>query len=409
MTNSKKLDEKSIAVEERDETVNETATKQKSEVKKSKKDLENKSAKTEELTEEQKAEAKKQEVKYSISGGFVSLLNTLDVAVALTSYQSGKFYLLGRNPKGGLMVDERLFQKAMGISVDGQTLTLATLFQIQRFENLLEKGQFVNSTYDACFVPRVTHTTGVLDAHDIGILKSGEMVFVNTRFNCLATTSKTKSFTPIWKPHFIDQIIDEDRCHLNGMAMENGAPKYVTAVSKSNTIDGWRDRRGDGGVVIDVEKNEIVCEGLSMPHSPRIFNGKLWLLNSGTGELGWVDLEKKKFVPHVFLPGFGRGLSFKGKYAFVGLSKPRYERFEGLALDQKLKDADSEAWCGIQVIDLETKKCAQWFRIDGAIGEVYDVATIDGVKCAMSLGFASNEIKGLITHEEMKEILLPSG
>jgi uncharacterized protein (TIGR03032 family) len=270
----------------------------------------------------------------------------------------------------------------------------------------LEKGQFVNNTYDACFVPRVTYTTGVLDAHDVGILKSGEIVFVNTRHNCLATTSKTKSFKPIWKPFFIDKIVDEDRCHLNGMAMEDGVPKYVTAVSKSNTIDGWRDRRSEGGVVIDVEKNEVVCEGLSMPHSPRIYNGKLWLLNSGTGELGWVDFENKKFVPHVFLPGFGRGLSFKGKFAFVGLSKPRYERFEGLALDQKLKDADSEAWCGLQVIDLETKKCAHWFRIDGAIGEIYDVATVSDVKCPMSLGFASNEIKGLITHEEIDQSLI---
>ncbi len=144
-----------------------------------------------------------------------------------------------------------------------------------------------------------------------------------------------------------------------------------------------------------------------MPHSPRLYNGKLWILNSGTGELGIVNLQTKKFEPVMFCPGFGRGLSFHGKYAFVGLSRPRYERFEGLALDQKLKDADSEAWCGIQVIDLEEKKCAEWFRIDGAIGEVYDVATIGNVACPMSLGFASNEIRSLITHEELNEDALP--
>lgn len=387
--------EDKISVEQRQENINETAKKE--EVKSE----ENKTPEQKAAEEKAKVEAQKQQVKYSVSGGFVAMLHQLNVAVSLTSYQSGKFYLLGRNPKGGLMVDERLFQKAMGIhaSDDGQQLTLATLFQIQRFENVLEKGQFVNSTYDACFVPRITYTTGVLDAHDVGILKDGEIIFVNTRFNCLATTSKKKSFKPLWKPFFIDKIVDEDRCHLNGLAMENGEPKYVTAVSKSNTIDGWRDRRADGGVVIDVAKNEIICEGLSMPHSPRIFNGKLWLLNSGTGELGYV--ENKKFVPFIFLPGFGRGLSFKGKYAFVGLSKPRYERFEGLALDQKLKDADSEAWCGVQVIDLETKKCAHWFRIDGAIGEIYDVTTVPNVVCGMSLGFASGEIRGLITHEDL--------
>jgi uncharacterized protein (TIGR03032 family) len=363
------------------------------------------------LAAEKKAEnnqenQKQAQVKYSVSGNFAPLLKTLDVAIALTSYQSGKFYLLGQNPKGGLMIDERLFQKAMGVCFENNKITLATLFQIHQFENVLEKGQFVNSTFDACFLPRTSYTTGVLDAHDVGITKNGEIIFVNTRFNCLATISKNKSFKPIWKPFFIDKIIDEDRCHLNGLAMENGMAKYVTAVSKSNTIDGWRDRRRDGGVVIDVEKNEIVCEGLSMPHSPRIYNGKLWLLNSGTGELGFVDFKNKKFVPVVFMPGFGRGLSFFGKYAFVGLSKPRYERFEGLALDQKLKDADSEPWCGIQIINLESQKCEAWFRIDGAIGEIYDLEILPKIKCAMSLGFASNEIRGFLVAEEIDESFL---
>lgn len=352
------------------------------------------------------AEEAKKKVSYSVSGGFTGLLARLNLSVALTSYQSGKFYLLGRNPKGGLMINERLFQKAMGIWVEGTELVLATLFQIQRFQNVLKKGQFINHTYDACYVPRITHTTGVLDAHDVGLTDKGEIVFVNTRYNCLATVDAKDSFTPIWKPTFINQIVAEDRCHLNGMAMENGRPAFVTAVSRSNTIDGWRDRRGDGGVVIDVRTNEVVCEGLSMPHSPRLHNGKLWVLNSGTGELGTVDLENKKFKPVVFCPGFVRGLAFSGKYAFIGLSKPRYQRFEGLALDQRLKDADSEPWCGIQVIDTETGTVAEWFRIDGAIGEVYDVNVLPGVACPMSLGFVADDIKGFITHGEVNEEFL---
>lgn len=185
--------------------------------------------------------------------------------------------------------------------------------------------------------------------------------------------------------------------------MENGLPRYVTAVSKSNTIDGWRDRRDGGGVVIDVKTNKIVCEGLSMPHSPRMYNGKLWILNSGTGELGTVDLKKKQFRPVVFCPGFVRGLSFCGKFAFVGLSKPRYQRFEGLPLDKKLEEADSEAWCGVQVIDLQTGTCVQWFRIDGTVGELFDVAVISGHLCPMSVGFMSGEIRSLVTPGEMDE------
>ncbi len=351
-------------------------------------------------------ESQSKTVTYSMSPGFVPLMARMRVSVALTSYQSGKFYLLGNNPKGGLMVNERLFQKAMGICVDGNALILATLFQIHRFENILEKGQAINHLHDACYVPRVTYTTGVLDAHDVGVLENGEIIFVNTLYNCLATTSTRHSFTPVWKPPFISQIIKEDRCHLNGLAMDKGAPRYVTAVSQSNTIDGWRDRRADGGVVIDVASGEIVCKGLSMPHSPRLVDGKLWVLNSGTGELGYVDIEKQKFQPVAFCPGFVRGLSIHGNYAFVGLSKPRYERFEGLALDKKLRDADSEPWCGLQVIDLNTGGCVEWFRIDGAIGEIYDIALINDVACPMSLGFASGEIKSLITNDALKPVTI---
>jgi uncharacterized protein (TIGR03032 family) len=296
----------------------------------------------------------------------------------------------------------------MGIAVpDKDTILLATLFQIIRFKNVLGPEQQINNLYDACYVPRELFVTGEIDAHDVGLLKDGRIVFVNTLFNCLATPSSRHSFTPLWKPPFISKIVKEDRCHLNGLAMEDGVPRYVTAVSKSDTIDGWRDRRYDGGIIIDVATGEIVIGGLSMPHSPRMYNGKLYVLNSGTGELCWVEPAPKavdsKLHLVAFCPGFVRGLGFHGKYAFVGLSKPRYERFEGLALDKKLAETDSEPWCGVQVIDLETGAVAHWFRIDGAIGELYDVAVVGGVFRPMSLGFASNEILGLVTHDELDE------
>jgi uncharacterized protein (TIGR03032 family) len=338
-----------------------------------------------------------------MSGGLVGYLAINNLSFVFSSYQSGKFYLVGRNPKGGLMINERFFQKAMGISVQGRDrLWLATLAQIIRFDNTLDEDQFINATQDACYVPRVAYTTGALDAHDIGITATGDVIFVNTRFNCLATLSENRSFKPVWKPDFIDRIVSEDRCHLNGLAMERGKPRYVTAVSKSNTIDGWRDRRSDGGILIDVASHKIMLEGLSMPHSPRVHDGKLYLLNSGTGELGRVEKDaagKLAFKPIAFCPGFVRGLAFHGKYAFVGLSKPRYQRFEGLALDARLKAADSEAWCGVQIIDLEDGTCVEWLRIDGAIGELYDVGVLPGVATPMALGFANADVVTLITHE----------
>ncbi len=185
--------------------------------------------------------------------------------------------------------------------------------------------------------------------------------------------------------------------------MEDGAARYVTAISKSDTIDGWRDRRGNGGVVIDVVKNKVVCEGLSMPHSPRMHEGRLWLANSGTGEFGEVVFDQKgwgTFMPRVFCPGFVRGLVIRDNLAFVGLSKPRYKRFEGLALDARLKETDSTPWCGIQVIDLNTGACVDWLRIDGNVAELYDLELLTGHRCPMALPPSSEEAAKLITYEK---------
>jgi uncharacterized protein (TIGR03032 family) len=213
--------------------------------------------------------------------------------------------------------------------------------------------------------------------------------------------SERYSFEEVWRPPFVSALVDEDRCHLNGLAMREGEPAYATAVSRSDTIDGWRDRRADGGVVIDVRTGALVCEGLSMPHSPRLHRGTLWVLNSGTGELGIVHPPKNgsagRFEPIAFCPGFLRGLAFCGPYAFVGLSKPRYKRFEGLALDARLTATDSEPWCGIQVIDLEKGSCVDWFRIDGQVAELYDLAVIPGTACPMAVSPVSHEAATVVS------------
>lgn len=346
-------------------------------------------------------------VSYSMSPGLAAFLGAQQIALAFSSYQSGKLYLVSQSFDGGLLVHERFFHKAMGIGVpDRDTLLLATRFQILTFRNVLKPDQRINGLYGACYVPRRIAVTGELDAHDLGLLDDGRVVFVNTRYNCLATLSERHSFTPLWMPPFISKLVAEDRCHLNGLAMADGEPRYVTAASRSDTVDGWRDRRSDGGIVIDVRSGEIVLDGLSMPHSPRLYRERLWLLNSGTGELGWVepgtDGGKGRFHALAFCPGFVRGLAFHGNYAFVGLSRPRYQRFEGLALDQRLAETDSAAWTGVQVIDLGTGTCVHWFRLDGPIAELYDVNVIPGVVRPMMLGFATNEILGLITHDEME-------
>jgi uncharacterized protein (TIGR03032 family) len=364
-------------------------------------------------------------VEYSVSAGLTERLAKSGISFAVTSYQSGLLYFVGRNPNGGINIHQTQLPKPMGLCMNdrgnvsgsenaapAKGLTVTCNYQIMRFENVLQIEQAINNIFDACYVPRTVHVTGALDAHDVGIGCDGEVIFVNTRFNCLATTSPRHSFEVLWKPDFINDLVDEDRCHLNGLAMENGKPKYVTAVSRSNTIDGWRDRRADGGIVIDVGNNKVVCEGLSMPHSPRLHNGVLYVLNSGTGELGRVDFKGGKtgiFKPIAFCPGFLRGLSFHGNLAFVGLSKPRYKRFEGLALGQRLKEADSEPWCGVQIIDLSSGACVDWFRIDGAVGELYDVEVVVGAVSPMAVPPVSDEAAKLITYENMPVLATNNG
>ncbi len=338
-------------------------------------------------------------VKKSCSPGLTRWMAKNRLSIAFTSYQSGRLYLLGSDQKGRLSFHERIYQRAMGIVGNAQRLYMGGLYQIWRFENVLGDGQLANDMFDKCYVPRNAQFTGALDIHELGIRKDGTVVFVNTKYNCLAVPSITHSFKAVWKPDFISTIAPEDRSHLNGLAMVDGRAKFVTAVSRSDTVDGWRDRRHDGGVVIDITTNEIVCEGLSMPHSPRWANGKLWVLNSGTGYLGWVDFEAKKFVPHVFCPGFLRGLAIKGDYAAIGLSKPRYERFDGLDLQKNLEEKDSEAWCGVQIVDLRSGSVVEWVRLDGPVTELFDVAFLDDVKCPMALGQQSPENLSLVSFE----------
>ena len=349
----------------------------------------------------QETASPRDDVQYSFSHGLVALLSKLDIALAFTSYQSGLLYLLGRRPDGGAHLHQSEIMKPMGIAVDKHgSMAVCCDSQIIRFENALAPDEKINESFDACYMPRTIHVTGRLDAHDIGIDAKNRCVFVNTQFNCLATVSTRHSFEPIWKPRFISQMVSEDRCHLNGLAMADGKPAYVTAVSRSDTIDGWRDRRTDGGIVIDVANNRIICEGLSMPHSPRVHSGTLWVLNSGTGELGKVVDFKKgmgRFEPVAFCPGFLRGLAFYDKYAFVGLSRPRYKRFEGLELDTRLMQADAEPWTGIHVIDLEKRSCVNWFRIDGPIAELHDVAIVPHCARPMAISPNSPEISSFVT------------
>lgn len=335
----------------------------------------------------------------SCSRGLADWLAVNDVSFALTSYQSGRLYLVGHQEGSVVSFHERRFERAMGVTGDAQRLFLATHFQIWRMENILAPGQRIDQ-FDANYVPRNAHTTGDVDMHEIGVEATGRVIFVNTKYSCLATPSVTHSFKPVWKPPFISRLAPEDRCHLNGLAMHEGAARYVTAVCRSDIVTGWRDRRAEGGCIVDVQTNEIVTDRLSMPHSPRVHDGRLWVLNSGRGELATVDPHTGETETVAFLPGFLRGLAFHGRFAFVGLSLPRDGSFSGLALDGELARRDADPWCGVLIVDTASGDIVQWIRFEGEIRELFDVCVMPGIKTPMALGLHDPLIHSLITIED---------
>jgi uncharacterized protein (TIGR03032 family) len=350
---------------------------------------------------------------------FLDWLAEVRVSLAFSTYQTGKVFFVGRKSDSGLAVFERSFNHCMGLwaSPDGQSLWLVSKFQVWRFERAAAtvmpyqpaqaEGDdagilaWADRGYDVAYVPRIGYTTGDIDIHDIATDAGGRVIFACTLFGCLATLSERASFQPLWRPPFLSALVPEDRCHLNGLAMRDGRPAYVTAVADCDVADGWRDRRHDGGCVVDVRSSEIVAHGLSMPHSPRWHHDRLWLLNSGTGEFGTIDLATGQFEPIAFCPGYLRGLAFVGDYAVVTLSKPRHVTFHGLDLDERLQKRGAEPQCGLQVVDLRTGTIAHWLRLDGSlVTELYDTVVLPGVRQPMALGFKTNEIERLLLVDE---------
>ncbi len=322
---------------------------------------------------------------------FTGWLSEMTAGLAFTTYQVGK-------PDGKLWVFNRNIGRCLGLAAAGRDLWITADTQIYKFVDALGEKQKSSEGHDALYVPQVSYFTGDVDAHDIAIRGDGTMVFVNTLFNCIATVSTSHSFEMLWQPRFISRVVAEDRCHLNGLALRDGAPAYVTAISDSDTFDGWRGHRRDGGIVIDIGTREIVVSGLSMPHSPRWYRDRLWLHNSGTGEFGTVDVGSGKFQPVAFCPGYLRGLSFIGKYAVAGLSRPRENKtFTGLALDDQLASRRMDARCGLYVIDLDTGGIAHSLTIEGVVTELYDVVVLPGRLQPAAIGPTSPETKNYIS------------
>lgn len=323
----------------------------------------------------------------SVTPYFTQWLAEQQVSLALTNTLGHSLFLIGLKSNGELSVCESKFDRCMGLTaVDSNTLYMVTRFQIWRLENALSPGQILETGADRLYLPQMAYTTGVLNIHDIAVDKDNAIVFVATRFNCIAKVSQTKNFEPLWRPPFINRIVAPDHCHLNGFALRQGKLAYASSFSQTDTHEGWRQFQRNGGTITDIATNEIVVSGLSMPHSPRVYQDQLWLAQSGAGEFGRVDIQAGKFEPMVFGAGFLRGLAFWRNFAIVGSSKPRHsDFFNDLVLGERLASQSLAPLRGLHIIDLKAGEIAHSLSLEGVQGEIYDVVVLPGVRRPIAL------------------------
>lgn len=311
----------------------------------------------------------------SFSPSIPELLHELNATLVVTTYQAGKMIFLSAPTSSDIVQLPRNFDMPMGVAISKDKLGVASKNEITTFRN--SPGHAADypdqpNVYDNIYVPKATYYTGNIDAHDLVFANKG-LVAVNTTFSCLATIDDDYSFKPFWKPSFISDIQPGDRCHLNGLALLNGEPEYVTCLGKSDEPQGWRANKLKGGLLIHVPTNEIVLDNLSMPHSPRIYGDKLYVLNSAAGELISMDLATRQTEVVKKLPYFLRGMARMGDYLFIGLSKIR----QTSSAFKDLPIAETAQVSGIAIMYLPYKSIIGTIKYENSVDEIYDLQILE--------------------------------
>jgi uncharacterized protein (TIGR03032 family) len=306
-------------------------------------------------------------------------LKQAGMSFLVSTYQAGKLIMV-RADGDSTNTHFKHFQSPMGVAHYGGRLAIGTQTAIKEFHNQppLAAKLPPEGKHDACFVPRQSISTGQIAIHDV-VWIDRDIWAVNTRFSCLCTFNKDYSFVPQWKPKFITELKPEDRCHLNGLGLRNGKPAYVTALGETDSQGGWRENKAKGGCLIDVQSGEFISRGLSMPHSPRWHDSRLWVLESGAGSLAVVDLDTGKLQTVAYLPGFTRGLDFVGPFALIGLSQVRESAmFSGIPITDRLKPEERK--CGVWIVDTRTGQTVAFLDFLASVQEIFAVQTLPGIK-----------------------------
>jgi uncharacterized protein (TIGR03032 family) len=329
----------------------------------------------------------------------VEWLYDQNISLVISSGKFGRLFFFGSNDDKKLAVFDRTFDSVSAIHYRGKELYYSTGYQIWRMQDSLPEGKRHNG-HDALYIPQISYITGDLDISDITQDISGRLLFVSQLFSCVGTNSNTHSFKPVWRPDFITKLSPENRCGLTGLSIKDGVLRYVTASAETDVEEGWKKDVVGSGVVIDVSTNQIICKGLTRPYAPRWHDGKLWLLNSGKAQFGYVDMLKSEFIPVLRVDGYPTGLKIYGRYAYITCSRGSYpETYENLPIKNILVESQKKPMNGVYIIDLATNKMLHSFEVAGEYDILPDIDVITGARNPMAIGLRTEQIKQTISIE----------
>jgi len=350
------------------------------------------------LSSNEKGNEKKSDVQIVHKPSLPGWMKDNNCTFVITSYKSHTLIFLGvRNDT--IYTYTMMQERPTGIAIKDDKLYVSNIGNIVTYVNRGAIETPLNGMFDTNYCVKNINVSAHIDVHDICVSddcqsnKSSETLFYcSTGLNSICTPSDKYTCNIYWTPPWIKlndkgNPPNEDRCHLNGLCCLDGKPKYVTAVCMRDYLGAWQEHMNEG-VVYDVVENKVVCDKLIMPHSPRVYKNKIWILESGSGYFGYID--GGKFIKKTFLPGFLRGLDFIGNFAVICTSLDRHDHaFRDTPVSRKLKADGRDSKCGIWVIDLENFEIESYLHFSD-IKELYDVRIIPNSQTPRVLGMTDS-------------------
>jgi uncharacterized protein (TIGR03032 family) len=237
---------------------------------------------------------------------------------------------------------------------------------------------------------RARFLPGCLYLHDLALIGS-ELHGNAVGENAVVRLHYDREPDHVWWPRAIERrgrpVFSRNHIQLNSIAAGKDLEGSFFSASSARIgrkVPGDADYPVDGrGVIFSGRTREPVVHGLTRPHSARLHEGKLWVDNSGYGEVGLVS--GGRFEPFAKLPGWTRGLCFRGDVVFVSTSRV-LERFRNYA--PGLDVATSR--CAVHALD--ARSGALLGRLEWPAGD--QVFALDWVDAAFSTGLPYRYAKG---------------